>query len=408
MAHLHGNHAGTIGSSAGGTGRFEHSGSAVRRRGTAAAAVLMLVVGSLAAFGQSARGGSTFALASPSAVASAFALATPNSAQSVASDFLLTAQQAKALAGERSQFKAVIAECDTQLSTPPHPVTRLGLADHYNASGTNSASTTADTLAPDAQAAYRAALCYLVTGDARYASHSQSIVNAWAATLTSVSTLQGKDAINFDMPYMVGAATWVRQANGWNSAPFEAFLHNVVLPNTEISNPNNHGMWAVLLDASIATFTGDGALLNTAQTRWQQILHGEVSEDGTMPREAERSDTSNYRDGPDEGIKGIAYTHYTLLPASIAAKIFSDAGQPVWTSPGGKLLQLAFTKAAEWTLNPQSFPYYHGATANLIGVNNASYFPLLLNYYPNTDAGQVVASGKITADGFKLTTLFAT
>lgn len=91
----------------------------------------------------------------------------------------------------------------------------------------------------------------------------------------------------------------------------------------------------------------------------------------------------------------------------MTAKLLADAGHPVWATPGGKLLQAAFAKAAEWTLNPQTFPYYTGETANLVGVDNASYFPLLLKSYPNADAAQVVAGGKITADGFQLTELFA-
>ncbi|AZI56888.1 hypothetical protein EH165_00595 [Nakamurella antarctica] len=264
-----------------------------------------------------------------------------------------------------------------------------------------------NTLASDAQMAYADGLCYLVTGDPRYATHAQLIIDAWAKTLGSVPTLQGKDAVNFDMPYMIHAASWVRAVNGWNDAPFTSFLQSVVLPNAETSNPNNHGMWAVLMVASAATFTADSSQLMSAENRWGQILQGEVTADGSMPQEAERSDTSDYRGGPDTGIKGIDYTHYTLLPASMTAKLLADAGYPVWATPGGKLLQEAFAKAAEWTLKPQTFPYYTGETSKLIGVDNASYFPLLLKYYPNPDATQVVASGTITADGFQLTKLFA-
>lgn len=367
------------------------------------AAAIMIVAGLLAgcsAFGHPSASALDYPMAPPpgNSASASTAFSSPG--------FLLTPQQVAALPDQRSRFTAVITQCDRQLSRTPHPVTRLALANHYSATGTNHASQAANTLAPDARAAYLAALCYLVTGQARYASHAQSIMDAWAATLTSAPTLQGKDAITVDMPYMVGAAIWVRGANHWNSAPFAAFLHNVVLPNTLIRNPNNHGMWAVLLEASIASFTGDSSLMGSAQARWEQILRGEVGADGVMPREARRSDTSNYHGGPDRGIKGIDYTHYTLLPASLAAKIFADAGRPVWATPGGNLLRLAFAKAAAWTLDPQSFPYYQGAAANLIGVDNASYFPLLLRYYPNADAAQVVASGKITADGFKLTLLF--
>lgn len=322
-------------------------------------------------------------------------------------DFLLTAQEVESLQGEKSRFASMIQRCDGQLSARPRPVATLALVPHYTTSGTDQGSVTSNTLASDAQMAYADGLCYLVTGDTKYAAHAQSIIDAWAKTLGSVPTLQGKDAVNFDMPYMIGAASWVRAVNGWNDAPFTSFLHTVVLPNAETSNPNNHGMWAVLMVASAATFTADSSLLMSAENRWAQILQGEVTADGSMPHEAERSDTSDYRGGPDKGIKGIDYTHYTLLPASMTAKLLADAGHPVWATPGGKLLQEAFTKAAEWTLNPRTFPYYTGETANLVGVDNASYFPLLLKSYPNADAAQVVAGGKITADGFQLTELFA-
>lgn len=327
---------------------------------------------------------------------------------SAGAGFLLTSQEASALKGQQSRFASVIQQCDKQLSAPPKPVKTLALAQHYISSGVDVASQKRDVLAPDAQRAYREGLCYLITGNSRYAQSAQAILDAWAQTLTSAPTLQGKDALNFDMPYMIAAAEWVREADRWNPARFTAFLKNVVLPDAELSNPNNHGMWAVLLVASAATFDGDSPMLSVAKGRWAQILQGEVSPDGSMPREAERSDTSNYRGGPDKGIKGIAYTHFTLLPASVAAKLFADAGQPVWNTTAGKLLDKAFGKAAQWTLAPQTFPYYAGDKTKLIGVNNASYFPLLLKYYPNPSAKQIVASGKITADGFELTKLFAT
>lgn len=326
---------------------------------------------------------------------------------SAGAGFLLTSQEASSLKGQQSRFASVIQQCDKQLTAPPKPVKTLALDQHYTSSGVDVASQKSDLLAPDAQRAYREGLCYLITGNSQYAQSAQAILDAWAKTLTSAPTLQGKDAVNFDMPYMIGAATWVRDANGWNPAPFAAFLKNVVLPDAQLSNPNNHGMWAVLMVASAAAFERDSPMLTVAKGRWTQILQGEISPDGSMPREAERSDTSNYRGGPNKGIKGIDYTHFTLLPASMAAKLFADAGQPVWNTTVGKLLGKAFAKAAQWTLDPQTFPYYAGDKAKLIGVNNASYFPLLLRYYPNESATQTVASGKITADGFELTKLFA-
>lgn len=234
------------------------------------------------------------------ACGAAASLATPASTSPSSSvtqtggrDFLLTAQEVESLQGEKSRFATVIQRCDRQLSEQPRPVATLALVQHYTTSGTDPGSVTSNTLAPDAQMAYADGLCYLVTGDTKYAAHAQSIIDAWAKTLGSVPTLQGKDAVNFDMPYMIGAASWVRAVNGWNDAPFTSFLHTVVLPNAETSNPNNHGMWAVLMVAAAATFTADSSLLMSAENRWAQILQGEVTADGSMPQEAERSDTSD-------------------------------------------------------------------------------------------------------------------
>lgn len=321
--------------------------------------------------------------------------------------FLVNSHEATALRGDRSRFGSVIRHCDTQASRQPHPVATLALDPHYTASGVDPSSHRSDPLAPDAQMAYRDGLCFLVTGETRYATHAQSIIDAWTKTLKSAPTLQGKDAINFDMPYLIGAATWVRGANNWSPSAFISFLQRVVMPDAQLANPNNHGMWAVLMEASAATFTGDRALMGSAENRWAQILQGEVMPDGSMPREAERSNTNNYRGGPNAGIKGLAYTHFTLEPASISAKLFADAGQPVWHSSSGQLLQKAFVTAATWTSNPGLFPYYKGDKNKLVGVENASYFPLLLKYYPDPDAARVISAGRISADGFDLTTLFA-
>ena len=74
----------------------------------------------------------------------------------------------------------------------------------------------AELLAGDGNMAWRAALCYIVTGDARFAHHAQSIVSAWGDTLVRVRSEQGSSEINFDLPTYVLAASLVRGVDDWN------------------------------------------------------------------------------------------------------------------------------------------------------------------------------------------------
>ncbi len=289
---------------------------------------------------------------------------------------LLNKQELADLGARRAAFSDLLSHCDRQLDYVAHPVAVLALAQHYTAKGVNTGSNTGKELTRDARAAYRGGLCFLLTHDQRYAASTQRILDAWAGTLKKVTTLQSKDNINFYVPYMIIAASWVHGAGHWNSTTFDRFLRTTVLPASNSANPNNHGAWGVFLEASIATYLGDTQLLERARHRWGTLLDGAVAADGTLTREIDRSATSNYHGGPDKGVKGLAYTHYFMLPATMAAKIFADDGRPVWATPEGKLFGRAFARAANWTLHPQTFPYYASNGGKLEGVRTAAYFVL--------------------------------
>lgn len=361
--------------------------------------VACLALGALTACGSATAPGAAPASAPASPPATASTAAHPS-----APTFLLDAGQLAALRTQTTRFAPVIRSCDQNLARAPHPVADLNPANHYTAAGSSEVD---NPLAGDAQDAYRAALCHRITGGMQYARHAQQIIDAWAATLQQTSTSQGRDALNVSMPFLIGAASWVRGANGWDGTGFSRFLDRVVVPNSLLDNPNNHGMWATLMVAAAGEYSHDPTQLATARTRWQQILAGAVGSDGTLTREVTRSDTSDYHGGPTRGIKGMAYTHYFLLPASMTAQILAETGTPQWSTPSGDVLRKAFTRAAAWTRNPSSFPWWASNHGRLVGVTNASYFPLLLRHFASTDARQVVASGTITADGFLLTKLFA-
>jgi hypothetical protein len=319
---------------------------------------------------------------------------------------LLNAADISNLRRTKDACAALVRAGTAQLAYVPQPQAVLAPDPHYTANGINQSGNTARQLATDAQVAYQAGLCYLLTTDPRFVATAQRILDAWAGTLRQVTTQQGKDDVNFNLPYMIMAASWVRGVGGWNSAPFDQFLRTTVLPVSQAANPRNHGLWGVLLDASAAAYLGDAPRLRTARARWQALLRGEVAADGTLPEEMQRSGTTNWRGGPDKGFKGLAYTHYALLPASLAAKIFADQGQPVWHTQGGLLLQAAFERAAAWTLHPDTFPYFASNGGHLEGVHNAAYFALLRHYYPSQDAEAVLRQGSVGMNGFRLLELF--
>ena len=297
-------------------------------------------------------------------------------------------------------------ECERGLGMAPRPVRVLANAPHYNSSGVNPDSPKL-TLAEDAPRAYRAALCYQLSQDMRFARHAQQILDAWAGQLTSIQTSQAKADINFNLPNMIIAASWVKGAGDWKSGQFDRFLRQVILPVSLSGHPRNHGFWGILMETSAAVYLNDTSRLARMRVRWHALLNESIGADGRLTEEIERSGTSNWRGGPDKGKRGLSYTHYALLPATMSAQIMSNAGYPgIWHSNAGKQLQRAFVRAAAWTNRPATFPFYASNQGQLEGVNNVAYFKVLVRHYPNADASAVLGRERIGLNGFKLLELF--
>lgn len=305
-----------------------------------------------------------------------------------------------------TRFQSIVAKADENIHYKTSPVADFAPEPHYTASGINQTQNNGKNFTMDARMAYTQALAYLVTKDLKYAKAAQRIIDEWANVMQIISTRQGKATVNFDAPYLIVACSWVATVDNWNHTKADNMIKNILLPASERKVNGNHGLWGILMEATAAQYFQNGMALNSAYNRWQEILASLVIEDGTMPSEMERSGTTNWRGGPDKGKKGIAYTHYTLFPAALSAKIFSDSGLPVWNSSGGLLMQKAFAKAAEWTLDPTTFPYYQSNNGQLDEVNNAAYFTILNKYYPNTNAQAVIDRGALAFNGFNVLELF--
>jgi hypothetical protein len=295
--------------------------------------------------------------------------------------------------------------CDQEMAVAAQPVAVFRPPPHYTSQGSVETEVSR-RFAGDGNLAWRAALCYAASGDPRYAKHAQAVLSAWADTLVSVQTEQGASEINFDLPTYVLAASVVRGVDGWNDAPLRRLMVKIALPLSHIDRRNNHANWGVLLDATIAAYLGDADLLAKARARWLVLMDQQVAADGSLPLEVCRSDTSALCGGPHEGINGLGYTHYTLLPTTAAARVFDLQGQAVWQTPQGGKLASAYRRAADWTLHPDRFPYYERNGGTLHGVRNAAYFALLQRVYPDDDAAQLLAAGGLGMNGLEWLAVF--
>ena len=321
----------------------------------------------------------------------------------VAKTILVTEAQIQNIAENPKSWAKLKKRCTKDLDQTPQPTANFAPQAHYNGSGTNQPDPTAKSLATDSHIAYRTALCYLLSDDVIYARKAQSVIDAYQTTMLKVSNEQGASDINFNFAQFVIAASWVENVDGWKADPFKIYLKILIAPLSHASKPNNHGDWGVLLDASIAAFLENQPALAAAKARWTALINSQIAEDGSMPLEICRSNSADHCGGADKGINGLAYTHYALLPASIAAQVFQAAGAgDVYHSPAGTKLNQAFVKAVQWTNDPMQFPYSASNHGKLNKVDRCSYFPLLNTQFPNTESSKPKCSGDI----YELQTLF--
>lgn len=142
----------------------------------------------------------------------------------------------------------------------------------------------------DAIAAYTHALMWYMTRDARYATKSIQIMDAWSATIT--------DHANSNAPLQTGwagvswaqAAELIKYAYGtWpNSGRFGTMLRNVYLPEIINGHATNNGNWElVMMEATlgISVFLEDRAVYDRAVAKYRGRVPAYVylASDGALP-----------------------------------------------------------------------------------------------------------------------------
>jgi hypothetical protein len=123
----------------------------------------------------------------------------------------------------------------------------------------------------DANAAYQCAIMWCITGDIAYANKSKEIINAWSATLKSIT---GRDAVLMAGlgPFkMVNAAEILRYTDaGWSEADIqktERHFREVIYPVIKDFAPFANGNWdtaAIKTMMAIGVFCNDRAMFERA------------------------------------------------------------------------------------------------------------------------------------------------
>jgi len=291
--------------------------------------------------------------------------------------------------------------CEVDLTVQSHPVVDFSPPPHYQSAGPRprAKSDLGANLGRDSLAVYQLAICFHLSGDPRFSSKAEALLDGWANTTKRIGTDQGKDEFNFNFPSALMGAYLLKQDASWNSSPLTRFVKNIVVPANNADHDNNHGDWGVLLLVTSGGYLDDQGLITRARQRWIQLMQTQVAIDGSLPLEICRSNTTNWCGGPTKGIRGIAYTHFTLHPVTIAAEVFRNLGKDVYATSAGGQLRKAYIKAAAWTLHPETFPYFRANNGKLEDAHGIDYFYILQQRFPISDGEAAITQWPDSAAG---------
>jgi hypothetical protein len=285
-------------------------------------------------------------------------------------------------------FNALHMEAENHLDRVPVVPEKWYVPGYYDdAEGHRKAK---NGLQDDANAAYALSLYYRISGQKKYALAAIKIINAWA-TKIKVWSREDDSTLSFSyhFPSLIFAADLLRDEDMWpenQQSLFADFLRNKALPMSTMDSKNNWGNWGLVLSTSCAVYLKDEKLFQKCVDRWKYYVDNQLSSDGHLPHEVKRGD----------GKSGIWYSHFCLMPQTIAAEILNNNGVDLfeYVSPQGRTLRKAFERIAEWSEKPELFPYWKGDPKALVGINYFSYFEILNARWPNGSATRLLKKSR--------------
>jgi len=245
-------------------------------------------------------------------------------------------------------------------------------------------------LQDDANAAYALALCYRMTDEKKYAGSAIRLINAWATDMETMSRwCDSMLCFSYHFPAMIFAADLLRNDDVWpqdQQKNFSGFLLEKACRMNTMASEDNWGNWGLVLASSCAVYLKDETLFKKCVERWKYFIEHQIADDGRLPREVRRSG----------GKRGIRYSHFCLMPQTLAAEILRVNGVDLfdYKSPQGHTLKQAFFRIASWTAMPSTFPYWTGDPKELRGVDYFSYFEILNAHWPNDSASALLVKAR--------------
>ncbi|HEY0072536.1 MAG TPA: alginate lyase family protein [Abditibacteriaceae bacterium] len=282
-----------------------------------------------------------------------------------------------------SAFLKLQAFADKALAREPHVPARWYVPGYYrDAKGHQDAK---KGLADDANSAYGLALMFRISGEEKYAHAATNLIDAWA----KLEEMDRKDdstlSFSYHFPALIFAADLLKDWPGWpqeKQAAFRTFVRTKALPMNTMSRHNNWGSWGLVLWLSGAAYLDDKDAFDKGIVRYKEFIEKQIADDGHLPLEVIRNNGI--------GEHGLWYTHFSLMPLTIAAEIARVNGVDLFNyqSPNNRTLRAAFERVAPWTRDIRTFPYFKPKNADekQKGTDYISYWEILSARWPNADA----------------------
>src|SRR5690625_799364 len=243
-------------------------------------------------------------------------------------------------------------------------------------------------LMDDANTAYKLALLYRLTGETKYAGAAVRFIDAWSGLEELETHDDSSLSFSYHFPSMIFAADLLRGSDQFTAAlerRFARFLRERALPMNTMDRENNWGNWGLVLVLASASYLEDDQLFEEGIDRWKYFIEEQIAEDGHLPLEVTRNG--------GVGERGVWYSHFTLMPQTVAAEIAYVNGADLYgyRSPSGRTLEAAYRAVAPWALNPDEFPWFKpDGDQQQLGTDYVSYFEILNARWPDAAAGQVL------------------
>ena len=285
-----------------------------------------------------------------------------------------------------SAFGEALAAAGAALDRRPHVPAQWYVPGYYRDAAGHIAAKRG--LEEDGIAAYTLALCYQMTGEARYAEAASRLIDGWTALGEMRTEDDSMLSFSYHYPALIFAGDLIRDHAGWDAscrAAFSRFVRERALPMHTMDRRNNWGNWGLVLFMACAAWLHDRVLLGEGVARLKAFVESQIAADGHLPHEVGRNN--------GVGERGIWYTHFALMPQTLAAEIARLNGHDLYeyVSPSGRTLRSAFERVAPWARDPRSFPYFRGAdSSEMAGTNYVSYFEILNARWPHPDATAMV------------------